>query len=257
MSLYDLFNIISGLALLFFNFSQIKKKKVLLGNTSNRLIRHCKGDITQTIFTRFLSGATFWAIMELLIISVIQYLPAPIINKNFGNLVGTGANYFGLLYIVPFLLLVICLLLQVDPLIQIDMVTPGFPFALFFAKLGCFTAGCCNGIACSFGFPNPSTGIIEFPIQLMEAGVAMLLFFFFLFWRTKAKRGTMFPTYLIVYSGVRFFTEFLRADENVFGFLKTYQILCLIGILLGIIELIVVSKLGAKISESCCSSISA
>ena len=42
---------------------------------------------------------------------------------------------------------------------------------------------------------------------------------------------------------------FLSAKENVFWILKTYHILCLIGIAFGVVELIVALKLGDQVSE--------
>ena len=130
-----------------------------------------------------------------------------------------------------------------------DFISPAFPLALIFSKLGCFCSGCCHGVECSFGMHNYDTNTVEFPVQLVETSLAVLIFVFIMLYRKKAKEGTLFPTYLILYSSTRFFSEFFRFEENVIWNLKTYQILCIAGIIIGIIELIVVKKCKEKIID--------
>lgn len=50
------------------------------------------------------------------------------------------------------------------------------------------------------------------------------------------KEGTVFLIYLMLFSGLRFFTEFTRIEEAVFIGLKTYHYLCLIGLVTGTLE---------------------
>ena len=92
---------------------------------------------------------------------------------------------------------------------------------------------------------------MEFTIQLVEAGLALLIFIFLMAWRKKAKPGTMFPIYLVIFSGTRFFSEFLRCEPNVFWRLKIYHILCVIGAVVGVIEMILITKFGYKIKKAC------
>ena len=63
------------------------------------------------------------------------------------------------------------------------------------------------------------------------------------------KEGTVFPIYLMTYSGIRFFSEFLRGEEAVMWGLKRYHYLCLIGLALGIIEYYVVVNVREKINS--------
>ena len=178
-------------------------------------------------------------------------MPITFLNFKFGSLVGTGVNYFGLIFFIPYILLLFCYLIKVDPLKQIDLITPAFPLALAITKIACLCAGCCRGIESSLGLYNNSTGLVEFPIQLVEAGLALLIFIFLMAWRKKAKPGTMFPIYLVIFSGTRFFSEFLRCEPNVFWRLKIYHILCVIGAVVGVIEMILITKFGYKIKKAC------
>lgn len=245
--LYDFLGTIGTVALILFNLLHYKQKKECLGLHSQNVLNFIEAKVPRL---KVLVGIIF-TILEILLVSYVQYNIPASFNRPFGNLVGTGANYFGLLYPVPFILLLYCILMRINPLKQIDLITPAFPLALVFAKLACFCAGCCSGIECSFGLynHNVASGRVEFPVQLVEAGLALAIFIFLLFWRKKAKPGTMFPTYLILFSGTRFFSEFLRHEPEVFWIFKTYHILCIIGVVLGVAELLLVLKFGDKISQ--------
>ncbi|MBQ3135944.1 MAG: MFS transporter [Clostridia bacterium] len=168
-------------------------------------------------------------------------------NRVFGDLIGTGANYFGTLFISPIMVSLFALLFGRDVFRLMDLVTIVYPFKLIFVKLACFCGGCCRGFACSFGLYNYSSEQTEFPVQLVEMALAAVIFVFLLFYRKKAKEGTMFPIYIIIYSATRFFSEFLRCEENVFFILKKYHILCLIGIAVGFFLLFAVEKYKEKI----------
>ncbi len=195
----------------------------------------------------FLSKDYLWLILEIYIMaSYIQYYG--IFNRPFGRLVGTGANYFALLFINGAIYILYCCIVGVNPLKQMDWVTPSYPLALIFSKFACFIYGCCYGIEWEHGLYNYRNERYEVPVQLIEILWALLIFIFMMFYKKKAKTGTLFPTYLILFSGTRFFSEFLRREKNVLGPLKTYHILCIIGVVVGIILLFVVKKYGDKIN---------
>ncbi len=246
--LYDFFGSLVIYVVIIFNLTQLKKKKAFLGNVSNFYIdlskKHGNGRIAA-----FFSNKTFWAVIETLIISFFQIYFVGLLNSFFGENVGTGANYFGLLFITPLILFVICHLLGIDIVKQYDLITPAFPLALIFVKLACFCQGCCWGVEWEHGLYNHRTGNVEFPVQLVEMFLALLIFIFLMFYRKKAKPGTMYPVYMITYSATRFFSEFFRREENVFGPLKTYQLLCIAGVVIGIVELLLANKYHEDISE--------
>lgn len=247
ISMYNLLNAAGVFALIIFNFTQLKEKSKLLSNTSGFLFNYYSKKKR-----RLFSNVYFWATLETIIISVVQYLPAAILNTKFGLLMKTGSNYFGLILFIPFILFLFFYLISINPFKQLDLVTPAYPLALFFVKLGCFCNGCCQGFECSWGMTNYYYNAgprKEFPVQLVEAGLALLIFLFLNKYKKKAKEGTLFPIYLIVYSSTRFFSEFLRSEENVLWILKTYHLICIAGIILGTIELLIVLRYGDKIKK--------
>ena len=247
--LYYTVNYIGFFVLLIFNLTRVKIKAQNLSNISLKILEKIQKKNNLNKVIRLFSNNIFWAIIETILVSCVQYLFVKSLNFGFGRLVGTGANYYGLLLFMPYILVIYCCIIRVDPLFQIDLITPAFPLALSVSKIACFCSGCCNGIVSSIGLYNSRTRRIEFPIQMLESVVALLIFIYLISRKKKLKPGTILPIYTIIYSATRFCTEFLRCQPNVFLGLKTYHILCLIGIAVGFVELFIVRKFGDKINK--------
>lgn len=173
-------------------------------------------------------------------------------NVSFGELVGTGANYFATLLVAPVFWCVASLILVANPIKQIDVATMFAPIYLIFVKIACFCQGCCWGIEWKYGLYNhhPHHPGTQVPVQAIEAFLALAIFIFLLVYRRKAKMGTMYPMYLILYSATRFPVEFLSAaHEKVVGPFNTYHFLCVIGVVIGILMLLFVKRFGEKIND--------
>lgn len=237
--LYDVFTIfISSFALLMYNLSQYKIKCTFLSDISNLALLRIRKNRPSAV-KQFIILA---AIAEIVLISLFQHGLVSPLNKMLGEWLRTGDNYFGMIFAMPFLLSLLCWLVGLDPYKQIDLITPAYPLALFFMKLGCSCAGCCRGIPCSFGFYNYASERLEFPIQLLEAAIALSLFFLLHFRKKKIPTGMLLPVYITLYCTIRFFSEFLRAESSVFLFLKTYHVLCLLGIGYGLLLIFILKK---------------
>lgn len=244
--MFGVFNTIGVIMVPLYNLLQYQEKKALLGGVSESVMARCG----KKQFRWPWATAAFWVVLETILVSAGQHYFAGYMNGPFGALFNTGANYFGLLLAAPFLVGLVCFLLRIDYLAQFDLITPAYPLALIFTKIACYGAGCCRGLAWDGGIYNPITKLTEFPAQLMEAAMALILFFFMRSCRGKLKKGTMFPVYMMVYSGTRFFTEFFRCEPKVFfGCLKTYQILCIAGVLIGALEYFLVCRYNAHVQK--------
>lgn len=241
MQLYNYFNTVAPIAILLYNLLHFREKKALLGGISRSVIQHFKPKNSKWL-GRILSCTGLWVIIETVFVSLAQFSPVWFMNMPFGTLVKTGANYFGGLFFAPLFMIVFFVILRVDVLKQIDLVVPAYPLALIFVKIACFFGGCCTGIEWEHGFYNPYSGLVEFPAQLLEAAAALILFIFLTIIKNKPQKGTMFPIYLMSYSAMRFFTEMLRSEPAVFMGLKTYQILCIAGVAIGMLEYVAVCK---------------
>lgn len=243
IQMYTIFNKIAIIIVCLFNLINYNKKMNCLGRGSEYFIKSfSKNSKRGQTFIK-----AFFVFIEIMLVSDVQYHFSINFNGIFGDLVGTGANYFGALFFAPIFVALLCFLTGIDVFKQMDLITPAYPLALIFAKLACFFQGCCEGFVCSFGLYNHTTKQTEFPVQLVEMSLAAVIFIFLMFWRKKAKEGTVFPIYIIIYSATRFFSEFLRQDENVFFILKKYHIICLVGIGVGIFWLYVIKKYKERI----------
>ena len=113
-----------------------------------------------------------------------------------------------------------------------DVLAPGIALGHSIGRLGCFAAGCCWGVAhrCSLGGHvfeargarpgRRAAGDSAHPTQLYEA-LAEAIIFLILYRRIgKPHRpGAIIGLYLVLYSAVRFFDDFLRDPQqaNPFG----------------------------------------
>ena len=198
-------------------------------------------------------------IVEIILVSVelllMGYLPslAAKVNQPFGSLVGTGGNYFGLLTVVWLVVILISVLILSNPIKQLDLVAIFLPFRMIFTRLACFFNGCCWGIPWEYGpynyhYDHPGNQV---PVQAIEAGFVLIIFLFLLWYRKRARPGTMFPMYMFLYSGLRFFNEFFTAaDPDIIGPFNMYHILCAIGVVVGLVAFFVMRKYGEKISSA-------
>ncbi len=108
-----------------------------------------------------------------------------------------------------------------------DVLAPSVALGQFFGRLGCFSAGCCYGRACSSSlgvvFTNPLAasvsgtplGVPIYPTQLFEAAfnIANYAFLAWLF-RRRLRPGAVFAAYLVGYGIARFIIEFFRGDAD-------------------------------------------
>ncbi len=244
---YDIFNVIAYYAMMISSLFLFKLKRKPLGVLSKYAI-HFASRLNQNS-TKF---------VEILFVSaeslIFAYLldVAVKVNHPFGRLVGTGANYFGLLIAVPILWSLLSIILVSNPLKQIDAVTLLIPIQLFFLKIACFCQGCCWGIPWEHGLYNSHINHPgkQVPVQAIEAFYAAFILLFLLIYRKKAKPGTIYPMLLTLYCSTRFFSEFLTAAyPDVLGPFNMYQILCAVGLFIGIALLILMNKYGEKISD--------
>ena len=133
-----------------------------------------------------------------------------------------------------------------------DICAPMGPLFHFFGRIGCFLSGCCYGIESPFGITIHGNELVptindvqRFPVQLLEAGLNLALFFVLAHLLKKNKfKGGLFAIYLVIYSIIRFFDEFLRGDSYrgfLFG-LSTSQIISIFIFIGAVIFLVVRNK---------------
>lgn len=123
--------------------------------------------------------------------------------------------------------------------IMFDAVAVVIPLFHTFGRIGCFLGGCCYGVACEFGFTvhgntlYPEVNDVNrLPVQLIESGCNLILFFILLTLYKKQKfQKRLLIVYFYIYPVIRFILEFFRGDE-IRGFLFGLSTSQIISILL-------------------------
>lgn len=131
-------------------------------------------------------------------------------------------------FVVAFVVAVLYMRRQNLPVLATcDVFAPGIALGQAIGRLGCFSAGCCWGIAThapwAVTFHNPQAaeltgvplGIPLHPTQLYESAADALIFLFLYFQFAKAHTaGAILGWYLTLYSVARFVIEFFRFHEQ-------------------------------------------
>ena len=138
---------------------------------------------------------------------------------------------------------------KLPPFKTADIFAPAIAIGHGIGRIGCFSAGCCWGVACdrSWGVTFTSQeahdrvgvplGVPLHPTQIYEA-IGEFVIFGILYWRVRKPHapGAIISLYLILYGALRFVVEFFRFHEqgNLFnGPLDTSQwisiVLCAMG----------------------------
>ncbi len=251
--LYDLIGILCLIPLLFFLFKLKKKKETIgLGKTSEFLMNCAIAKYPKNKMTLKLSNEKIWLKIEFLVISIILIWFFLFGGYSFADMFmeGRRTDWYGFSLLMPFVLLVFCLISKINWLKLMDLITPSFAFLSGLLKIGCFCLGCCGTrTPWKYGLYNYSTSEYEFPIQLVEVVVSLILFVALLSLSQKVKTGRLYPIYLIIYSCLRFIYNIFKVRDNVFWILDLEQTTSVVVFVIGIALLVIVGLYDKKIID--------
>ena len=172
-----------------------------------------------------------------------------------GGFVFYGGLIFGVLTAV-----LMAKLLQCKISVYENVLIKAVPLAHAFGRVGCFFAGCCYGkptdSILGIAFDNPlgyaPADVPLFPVQLMEAGMNLILVF--VMWIIDAKcpkNRILLPLYLMVYAVERFVLEYFRfdAERGIYLGVSTSQWISLGIFVLGVALLAYRRKMSNKIDK--------
>ena len=104
-----------------------------------------------------------------------------------------------------------------------------YPLIYSISKIGCFLNGCCYGII------NINNINYNFPLQLVDSAI-MLILFLILFMQFKKQKTLLISIFFNIFFIVRFLEDYFRESRNIYFFNFTLeQILCGILIITNII----------------------
>ena len=248
INLLELFNTIGSLSIAFwilFHLKEYKEVSVYSQLAQAKVAKKHDNFFTRWIFV-FVEVLVFYSV-----ISVLEIYIAPIVSKI--TIDETGPNFFYNIFAYPFLVAIFAIIIRVTPLKILDLLAPAICIALIFFKIACFCWGCCFGVETEkFGMYNANTERVDFPVQLVETGCAVIMLIILLVLRRKKnlKQGLLYPLFILMYCGSRFISEFWRDDYTpIVGKMTTYHFQCIVGFVEGLVLLAVVLIFGKKITE--------
>jgi phosphatidylglycerol:prolipoprotein diacylglycerol transferase len=118
---------------------------------------------------------------------------------------------------------------------MLDNASPSIALGLFFARIGCFLAGCCYGIVTSLPWGIMRGAKIVHPTQIYSSFYNLTIFvILYLFATRKHKPGEVFGLWLILYGTCRFAIEFIRINPPIILGLSNQQVFSLLMVVGGL-----------------------
>ena len=140
-------------------------------------------------------------------------------------------------------------ILKIDYLTSCDFISPCLCINHGIAHLGCIFAGCCYGHPMAHGVFSPNTMSNRFPIQPIEALVAIGIAVFIAL-REKRKGyktdGLSIPIMLMLFGYSRFFLEFARDNDKLFWNISELALHALLAGIVGTASYFIVKAYNKK-----------
>ena len=186
-------------------------------------------------------GAVYFATMELIFGVIgckILYVFENIswIREN-GFTLG-GFSFYGAVFLLPLVIPLIGKTIKLRWCAAMDSAAICILAMLGTIRLGCYLNGCCGGNVFQIG-----EFYFTFPTQLIECIWDFAILFTLLKWEeTGSSRGFLYPRFLLLYGGARFFIEFLRNTTKDWLYFSHAQWFSAAAIIIGVVFEILLRK---------------
>lgn len=159
---------------------------------------------------------------------ILYYIEQPHILLSNG-LRFSGVSFFGSVYLVPVLMIIVAKLFKQNYYELMDFVSPSLMLMLAVLRIGCYLSDCCGGVMLNVSGEN-----FRFPAQITECVIDILIMFGLLlyekFWKNK---GRQYFLIMVYYGAVRFVLEYLRDTPKDWLGLSHGQCFAVISVLIG------------------------
>jgi len=163
-----------------------------------------------------------------------------------------GVSFFGSVFLILLLMPVLGRLFQMHGGQTLDLCAPCVAIMIGCMRVGCFLAGCCGGWEASIGGWH-----FHWPTQAMDSIGDFAILLLLLQWEEQGKqKNLLYPWFMVLYSTMRFFIEFLRDTPKDWLLLSHGQWFSLMAAAIGGSMIIAAKKKGAsaksKTTADCC-----
>ncbi|MBQ7670614.1 MAG: prolipoprotein diacylglyceryl transferase [Clostridia bacterium] len=164
-----------------------------------------------------------------------------------------GNNIVRIFIWVPVFAFPAAKILKLDWLTSCDFISPCLCINHGIAHLGCIFAGCCYGYPMENGVFSPNTMYKTFPIQPIEALIAIGIAVYIAIREHKKKYktdGLSIPVMLMLFGYSRFFLEFARDNDKLFWNISELALHALLAGIVGTVSYFIVKRINKKKSVS-------
>ena len=149
-----------------------------------------------------------------------------------------GVSFYGSVFLIPMLMPLFGLLFRLKPGQTMDICGPCVAIMIGCMRVNCFLSGCCGGWeACIGDF------CFALPTQALDSiGDFAIMAWLLHIEKEKPKSGKLYPMFMVLYSIMRFFLEFLRDTPKDWLHLSHGQWFALLAIVIGFVWLWVTRK---------------
>jgi phosphatidylglycerol:prolipoprotein diacylglycerol transferase len=142
-----------------------------------------------------------------------------------------GVSFFGSVFFIPMIMPLVGRMFKLKFGETLDICGPCVAIMIGCLRIGCLMQGCCGGWVMhleSFSF--------VWPTQLMEfVGDIAILIWLMRFEMLKQMKNLLYPLFMISYSVLRFFIEFLRVKSDLWLGLGHGQWFAILAIVLSVV----------------------
>ena len=161
--------------------------------------------------------------------------------KNWG-----GNNIVRIFIWVPVVAYPFAKIMKIDWKTTCEFLAPCPAMVQGISHYGCIFQGCCHGYKWDRGIWNPALGYNTFPIQPIEACVAVAVVIYVLYRQKKIHYkvdGLTYPIMLMLFGYSRFLLEFARDNEKIFlGLFSSLAIHAIVMAIVGTVWYLVTVK---------------
>lgn len=163
-----------------------------------------------------------------------------------------GVSFFGSVFLILMLMPLLGRLFRLQGGQTLDLCAPCVAIMIGCMRVGCFFSGCCGGWEACIG-----NWCFHWPTQAMDSIGDFAILFLLMQWEEQGKqKNLLYPWFMVLYSTMRFFIEFLRDTPKNWLFLSHGQWFSLAAVAIGGGMIIVAKKsrtsAKSKTTANCC-----
>lgn len=148
---------------------------------------------------------------------------------------GSGVSFYGSVFLIPLLMPLAGRLLGLHFRQTMDICGPCVAIMIGCLRIGCFLSGCCGGWAVCLG-----ELCFAWPTQALDSIGDFIILGWLLHLEEQGRgNGRLYPLFMVAYSIMRFFLEFLRdTPKNVLG-MSNGQWYAIVAVLISLLWLMI------------------